>query len=881
MKKYIILIAATLVFILMIAGAVLASSSVEPPSSTMASIPQAVPAAQDDQEGCLTCHEGIEDIVDPASDMGRQIANQGECTICHGGDASITDDVDAAHEVEFEGTFYPDPGSLTVAGKTCGRCHIDYDYTLERALMNTEAGKIQGNLWAWGVHGEYGEERSHTYGNYTIDDEDGPTPIFGTDTYKAYMEALIAAYPDQLPSHMDELPNPTVEEIVADPSLAAFTYQRNQCQRCHVGTPPRDKRGDWRGMGCSACHIPYSNEGYYEGGDPTIPLDEPGHMLSHTIQGTRETGGIPVETCNSCHNRGKRIGVSFEGIMEFPYGTPTDALGSTEPRLHTKQYLYIKDDLHHDPISREGNPEGGMLCQDCHTSIDMHGDGNLFGTTLAQVEIECSDCHGETNAYPWELPIGYGEELLPDFSDEPRGTADRVPLEYSYGTPYEVEDGYLLTARGNPFGNVIRRGDEVIVHSATGRDYVVPTLKGISLAGSWSSPDAQVAMETITAHKEELECYACHADWAPQCYGCHVTADYSEGNTGTDWVAVGNSRNASGVADTSLTLPGKISEGRTYLRWENPILGINGEGRVTPLIPGCQVIYTVIGPDGTSVADNVIGHTLPGEEGGGDEGQRGLDMAPAQPHTVGREARKCESCHSDPKALGYGIEGGKFLQGYDEGFVIDLRDADGNIIPTNYQTQIPAIPDLPMDLSQIVDPETGEQLQTVGSHWPASGPLTADQRDRMERTGICMGCHTNMADATFWTDQVVAKYGEIVSNDDHINVMNQIIQDAVSEPEVVEAEAPDEESIEGEAVADGSAEALVVAEEQVQSLESELAASEAALADAEVELANAEAAVEHTPVEEDGETSNTLYIILALVGGLLIGAGGMVAMRKN
>ena len=80
--------------------------------------------------------------------------------------------------------------------------------------------------------------------------------------------------------------------------------------------------------------------------------------------------------------------------MEFPYGSPYDASGGKQPKLHTKNYLFIKDDLHHQTASRPGNPEGGLLCQDCHTSIDMHGDGNIFGTTLAQVEIECSDCHG-------------------------------------------------------------------------------------------------------------------------------------------------------------------------------------------------------------------------------------------------------------------------------------------------------------------------------------------------------------------------------------------------------------------------------------------------------------------------------------------------------
>ncbi len=62
-----------------------------------------------------------------------------------------------------------------------------------------------------------------------------------------------------------------------------------------------------------------------------------------------------------------------------------------------------------------------MLCQDCHTSIDMHGDGNLPGTTLAQVEIECEDCHGTVAQLPWDLPLGYGEEHGMDACGHARG----------------------------------------------------------------------------------------------------------------------------------------------------------------------------------------------------------------------------------------------------------------------------------------------------------------------------------------------------------------------------------------------------------------------------------------------------------------------------
>jgi hypothetical protein len=279
------------------------------------------------------------------------------------------------------------------------------------------------------------------------------------------------------------------------------------------------------------------------------------------------------------------------------------------------------------------------------------------------------------------------------------------------------------------------------------------------------------------------------------------------------------------------------------------------------------VIFTVIGPDGAIVANNQIGHSPPNTEGGGPEGQLGMDMAPAQPHTAGREARKCESCHSNPKALGYGIDAGRYLLGYEEDRVVDLRDADGNLIPSNYSIQMAGIPDLNFDLSRIVDPETGEQTMTVGSHWPASGPLTADQRERMERTGVCMGCHTNMADTAFWTDQVIAQYGKVVSNVEHIATVNQLVHDAVAEKDpVIEVEMD---------------------QAQIQSLEVDLAAAQALLSDTEFNLDEAESAItEAESVQAEAQAagvplSNMMsFVIIALAVGLVIGVSVMFVFRK-
>ncbi len=760
-------------------------------------------------KGCIGCHNGIESIREESSGMMAIIKGMGVshgdpegCVICHGGDPSATD-AKTAHKdspkslkkAKGPQTFYPDPGAMDINKFTCGQsaCHQGYSERLEKSLMNTEAGKIQGNLHTWGIK----EVQNHKvpWGNYDVKDDDGPVPAVGTPEYKAYMKDMIAAHKDQFPTELTQIPNPSVEEIEKDPKLAGFTYQRQECQRCHVTVKGREKRGDYRGQGCSSCHIPYGNEGYYEGKDPTINKKEKGHMLTHQIQATRKSkvrhgdivySGIPVETCNSCHNRGKRIGVTYQGLMEFPYGSPFNKDGKKQPKLHTKRYLFISDDLHHQIKSRPGNPEGGLLCQDCHTSIDMHGDGNIPGTTLAQVEIECQDCHGTPEEFPWELPLGHGEEFAKPLKGKARGLSKSPTQETAaFATLYDKKDGYLKTARGNPFGNVVKTGKKVVLHSATGNDFDVPLLKQLKLDNAWKSPDAMVAMSRVQKHADSLECYACHASWVPQCYGCHVQVDYGKDKDGkphqaTDWVASGSKRNPDGsTAESPLGVkgiqsPGKIQETRAYLRWEEPVLGINGEGRVTPLMPGCQIVYTVKARDGRTIAlDQVAFSYDEQKELGQKRTPLAIDMAPVQPHSAQRKARTCESCHNNPKAMGYGISGGVFQTRYPVDIVEDLIDQKtGKVIPKNYQIQIPKIEALDFDWSTII--KDGQQVQTVGTHWPLSRALPKEMRDAMDRTGLCMGCHREMTNDQLWAK--VSTKGRL-NDEQHIELMNKMLRE--------------------------------------------------------------------------------------------------------
>ena len=310
-----------------------------------------------ERSGCLVCHQGIEPIRDPDSGMMRGILAIGRgrgdpagCVVCHGGDPTAT-----VKETAHGGrAFYPDPGSPWVNEVACGGCHPDHVGVQWNALMMTESGKIQGTAWAFGSLEGY----EHRWGNYDAQNPSNPEERLGSAAYQAYMANLKNLEPGAYPDAQATVPEaPTDLSILSEhPEQAAFTYHRTECQRCHWAVKGRYRRGDYRGMGCSACHIPYGNEGFYEGNDPTIPKGEPGHHLVHTMQSTRETrvaihehtySGIPVETCTTCHDRGKRIGVTFQGLMESAFVSPFTDGGDGQVDLHTKHYLAMQEDIHY------------------------------------------------------------------------------------------------------------------------------------------------------------------------------------------------------------------------------------------------------------------------------------------------------------------------------------------------------------------------------------------------------------------------------------------------------------------------------------------------------------------------------------------------------
>ncbi|MBI4408446.1 MAG: hypothetical protein HY561_01980 [Gemmatimonadetes bacterium] len=697
------------------------------------------------QKGCRSCHDGIETISERMQPVLLSYAGNKagyECAVCHEGQPSATT------KRQAHTGLIPNPSNMwaMAEGRGCAKCHSErgalttvmgrplekatggalipwhsvrtdpsgatggnHVYRMQRALMALETGKANKVLSSNGVI----PKGMFPYANFDMDDPDGPVPSAGSDAYKQWIAKAIES------GHIVRLERtheiPTYERgkaVFGDPSKAAFAdMHRKQCARCHVWGEGRNKRGDLRAGGCAACHVIYTNDGRYEGSDRTIPKDRGPHPLRHQI-----TIAIPAEQCTHCHTRGKRIGTTYVGMFEYDYvkderAPPWREDLSGQLELYTKQYVGVRPDLH---------AERGILCADCHSSIDVHGDGNIYPVTFHQVEISCSDCHGTPDQYPWELTVGYGTPVV---------------LAGARGTYQAGRKEYLLTNRGNAMARWVREGNRAFLVSAsdTTSRREIPLLHNVQKRDGWKTHQGKVAMSTISQHVQKLECYACHSTWAPQCYGCHLQYDIRK--QGTDWALSALRHDPITGRQRETKTPGDIKfENRGFMRWESPILGVNFRGKVSPLVPGCQVVWTFTDENGKTWQRNAINRTS--------DGFPAPTLAPLNPHANTLVARTCEDCHANPKAVGYGTAKSRsagVLEGDAPVFANQAAGVRGDIPgAATAVDQVPRMPDFPYTWDQLVT-RSGKQVQNMPL--PQDRPLNAQERSRTEREGLCVACH--------------------------------------------------------------------------------------------------------------------------------------------
>lgn len=238
-----------------------------------------------------------------------------------------------------------------------------------------------------------------------------------------------------------------------------------------------------------------------------------------------------------------------------------------------------------------------LSCVDCHTAREVMGDGVVHARQHEQREVTCTDCHlvqAPRTAAPTAL--------------------DAESMRLLSLRPQPVEGRRFLSARatGTPLLNAHIDGAAAPV-LALKRDGAERALK----------PPAVVCVQG--GGHTRLSCESCHTRWAPRCGSCHTAFD---------------PRSSAIDQMTGQSMAGEWVETSGDYRAAPPTLGVR----------------TATGRDGravTSIDTFVPGMVLTIARGGAGVTFNRL-YARASSHTTTRVGRSCDSCHSDPEALGYG-----------------------------------------------------------------------------------------------------------------------------------------------------------------------------------------------------------------------------------
>ncbi len=332
---------------------------------------------------------------------------------------------------------------------------------------------------------------------------------------------------------------------------------------------------------CAACHISENPKSFY---NPKMARGG-GCIDCHEITATKKnhhatfSSIIPNKNCLKCHNRSNRIGFTYEGIFESAgYGTPYKHGNFSHEMVDGRFFYNIPADIHHS--------KADMSCIDCHSEKGVMGDGKKHYHMEEAEDVKCKDCH------------------KPKF--EPSDSL-AVTLSNLNGHVPQAKMIAYTEKKHAPLYNVQKIKNKVeFFRKKDGKEFDLTLM-------------SNKPYHTLAIHKR-LDCSACHSPRIPSCYGCHEV--YFQNGKQFDWVA-------------NKVTKGQWQEFRSFLRFEEPSLGIGYNKKIMPFAPGCQVI-------GTIFKNKKIEHF------------HSLAMAGWDPHSTQKKSRTCVSCHFNPVALGLG-----------------------------------------------------------------------------------------------------------------------------------------------------------------------------------------------------------------------------------
>ena len=164
-----------------------------------------------------------------------------------------------------------------------------------------------------------------------------------------------------------------------------------KCGGCHATGVDLEKETFLEpGVGCEACHGPGSHHA-------ALPAAESFGKRTNIVNPSKLTGGVAVQICGACHNRGKSTKVKGSG---WPVGyRPGKALEtyyrSIELDHKKKMYPGGLSKGHHQQYidwKQSKHADSGVSCISCHVVHEL-GNPVFRGKTKLEGDRLCTSCH--------------------------------------------------------------------------------------------------------------------------------------------------------------------------------------------------------------------------------------------------------------------------------------------------------------------------------------------------------------------------------------------------------------------------------------------------------------------------------------------------------
>jgi hypothetical protein len=279
---------------------------------------------------------------------------------------------------------FVNPGDLRVAPETCGAagCHAK-EVRASSTSMMTHAGLL------WGAalynNGGYPTKNTHFGESY---DRDGKPQSIKTFPPPTPEETRVKGVLPEL--------DPLLRWEISQPGNVLRVFERGGEKKAELGNPNReqdpgkpdaklsdrgfgtelrtdpvflglqktrlvdpvmslpgtnDHPGDYRGSGCTSCHVIYANDrdpahsgpyaqfghsGFSASSDPTIPRTEPGHPIKHVF-----TRSIPSSQCMVCHiHPGTNMLTTYFGLTWWDNEIDGDKMYPAKQRNPSEEQRY-------------------------------------------------------------------------------------------------------------------------------------------------------------------------------------------------------------------------------------------------------------------------------------------------------------------------------------------------------------------------------------------------------------------------------------------------------------------------------------------------------------------------------------------------------------